>query len=49
MQEELSIFKSKAEDLENRMSEVQTESETLVKDREEHLQKINQFEEMIER
>ncbi|XP_078159756.1 myosin-12-like isoform X2 [Carex rostrata] len=46
---QLSTFKSKAEELENRLSDVQRESDVLVKDREEHVQKIGQLEEMIER
>lgn len=49
MQLQLSTFKSKAEELENRLSDVQRESDVLVKDREEHVQKIGQLEEMIER
>ncbi|KAJ4817299.1 myosin-like protein XIF [Rhynchospora pubera] len=49
LEDELNILKSKAEEFENRMSEVQRESEVLAKDREEHLQKIGQLEEMIER
>ncbi|KAF3322852.1 Myosin-J heavy chain [Carex littledalei] len=46
---QLSTFKRKAEELENRLSDVQRESDVLVKDREEHVQKIGQLEEMIER
>ncbi|KAJ3673289.1 hypothetical protein LUZ60_006663 [Juncus effusus] len=49
LEDDLSIFKRKAEEFEKIFSQVQNESEKLVKDGEEHLLKIDQLEEMLER
>ncbi|XP_009395668.2 myosin-12-like isoform X1 [Musa acuminata AAA Group] len=49
LEDELSIFKTKAEEFEGRYTEVQQQVEELLKDTEESNSKLNQLQEMIER
>ena len=49
IQEELIEFKSKAEEFERKYSEVQKQTETLIKETEESQSKLSQLQEMIER